>query len=54
MPLSAKGQEILGKYKKQYGSDRGKSNFYASINKGNPGTGQWHGKKKGDVQVLGR
>jgi len=34
MPLSAKGKKILGAMKKEYGTKKGKSVFYASINKG--------------------
>lgn len=34
MPLSKKGKKILGAMKKQYGSEKGKKVFYASINKG--------------------
>ena len=34
MPLTDKGQKILGSMKKQYGSKKGESVFYASANKG--------------------
>lgn len=34
MPLSAKGDTILSAMVKQYGTKKGKSVFYASINKG--------------------
>ena len=34
MPLSSKGEKILGSMKKQYGSEKGESVFYASANKG--------------------
>ena len=34
MPLTDKGQKILGSMKEQYGSKKGKSVFYASANKG--------------------
>jgi hypothetical protein len=34
MPLTSKGQTILGSMIKQYGAKKGKSVFYASINKG--------------------
>lgn len=34
MPLTEKGQKILANMKKEYGSKKGKSIFYASINKG--------------------
>jgi len=34
MPLTKKGRKILSAMKKQYGSKKGESVFYASINKG--------------------
>ena len=34
MPLTKKGKKILRAMKKQYGSKKGESVFYASINKG--------------------
>ena len=34
MPLTAKGEEILSAMQKQYGSEKGKSVFYASKNAG--------------------
>ena len=34
MPLTDKGQKILGSMKEQYGSKKGESVFYASANKG--------------------
>jgi len=34
VPLTDKGQKILGNMKKQYGKDKGESVFYASANKG--------------------
>jgi hypothetical protein len=34
MPLTSKGQKILDKMQKEYGSKKGDSVFYASINKG--------------------
>ncbi len=34
MPLTSKGKKVLSAMKKEYGSKRGKSVFYASINKG--------------------
>jgi hypothetical protein len=34
MPLTAKGSKIMANMKKQYGSDKGESVFYASRNKG--------------------
>lgn len=34
MPLTAKGKKVLSAMKKEYGAKKGKSVFYASINKG--------------------
>ena len=34
MPLTDKGQKILGSMKEQYGKDKGEQVFYASANKG--------------------
>lgn len=34
MPLTKKGKKILASMKKQYGSKKGESVFYKSINKG--------------------
>jgi len=34
VPLTDKGQKIMSSMKKQYGSDKGESVFYASRNKG--------------------
>ena len=34
MPLTAKGEKILGAMKKHYGAKKGKSVFYASANAG--------------------
>lgn len=34
MPLNKKGKKIMSAMKKEYGSEKGKSVFYASENKG--------------------
>lgn len=34
MPLTRKGSEILANMTKEYGAKKGKSVFYASVNKG--------------------
>jgi len=34
MPLSEKGKKILAEMQSQYGAEKGKSVFYASINSG--------------------
>lgn len=42
MPLTPKGEKIMGAMQDSYGSDKGKSVFYASRNKG-----RIHGVDKG-------
>jgi hypothetical protein len=44
MPLTSSGEKVLSSMTKEYGSKKGKSVFYASINKGKPGSKKWHGK----------
>lgn len=34
VPLTSKGKKVLANYEKEYGAEKGKSYFYASINKG--------------------
>jgi len=34
MPLTSKGNKVMGAMKKEYGAKKGKSIFYASANKG--------------------
>ena len=34
MPMTAKGEKIMGSMRKQYGAEKGKRVFYASANKG--------------------
>ena len=34
MPQTAKGKKIMASMKKEYGAKKGKSVFYASVNKG--------------------
>lgn len=48
MPLTKSGRSVLGSMKNQYGEEKGESVFYASINKGKPGSSQWH-KMKGKL-----
>lgn len=45
MPLTDTGQTVLGQMKKRYGEEKGESVFYASINKGKPGSEKWHKMK---------
>jgi hypothetical protein len=44
MPLSETGKEVMRAMVKKYGVKKGKEVFYASINKGKPGSSKWHGK----------
>jgi hypothetical protein len=46
MPLTASGEKVLHSMTSQYGDQKGKRVFYASINKGKPGSAKWHGAKK--------
>lgn len=34
MPLTSKGKDVMGAMMREYGSTKGKSVFYASMNKG--------------------
>jgi len=46
MPLTKSGKEVMSSMKKKYGTKKGEEVFYASINKGKPGSSKWHGKSK--------
>ena len=48
MPLTKSGKKVMENMKSEYGSKKGESVFYASINKGKPGSSKWHGKSKKD------
>lgn len=43
MPLTPSGSKVLGSMRSQYGPEKGERVFYASINKGKPGSTKWHG-----------
>lgn len=45
MPLTESGSKVLSSMQKQYGGEKGKRVFYASINKGKPGSKKWHQKR---------
>ena len=45
MPLTKSGTKVLRNMQAEYGATKGKSVFYASINKGKPGSKKWHGKR---------
>lgn len=42
MPLTASGSKVMSSMQSQYGAKKGKSVFYASMNKGKPGSSKWH------------
>lgn len=44
MPLTPSGSKVLGSMQSTYGGEKGKRVFYASINKGKPGSSKWEGK----------
>jgi len=46
MPLTKKGQKILANMQSEYGPDKGKSVFYASINKGRIKGAEGRNKRK--------
>jgi hypothetical protein len=45
MPLTKSGSKVMANMTKEYGAKKGKEVFYASINKGKPGSSKWHLKK---------
>ena len=47
MPLTKSGKKVMSAMQSEYGAKKGKSVFYASINKGKAGSSKWHGKEKG-------
>lgn len=47
MPLTESGRKALAAMMKQYGAEKGKAVFYASMNKKKKGSSGWHEKKKG-------
>lgn len=46
MPLTKSGSKVMSSMKSEYGEKKGKQVFYASINKGKPGSKKWHGKRE--------
>lgn len=51
MPLTKSGKKVLGNMSDTYGKEKGKSIFYASMNKKKAGSTKWHKKRKG--RILG-
>jgi hypothetical protein len=45
MPLTPSGDKVLASMQSHYGGEKGKRVFYASINKGKPGSSKWEGRK---------
>ena len=45
MPLTKSGKKVMNAMRKRYGSKKGKSVFYASMNKGKKGSKKWHKKR---------
>lgn len=54
MPLTKSGSNVMRNMKSEYGSDKGERVFYASINKGKPGSEKWHGKKASKGRSMTR
>ena len=52
MPLTKSGKKVLTSMEKEYGNEKGKKVFYASINKKTPGSKKWHKKKKTNKNYL--
>jgi hypothetical protein len=46
MPLTKSGKKVLRRMQKEYGKEKGREVFYASINKHKKGSEKWHRKKK--------
>ena len=47
MSLTKTGKTVLGNMEDEYGAEKGKQVFYASINKGKSGSEDWHKTKLG-------
>jgi len=46
MPITKSGQKVMRKMMEEYGMEKGKSVFYASINKKKAASSKWHEKRK--------
>ncbi len=46
MPLTESGKDVLSQMQDEYGDEKGKEVFNASINKGKKGSEKWHEKGK--------
>lgn len=45
MPRTAVGEKVLASMIEQYGEEKGRQVYYASINKGVKGSEKWHKKR---------
>ena len=52
MPLTKDGKKVMSNMVKEYGPEKAKEVFYASINKKKPGSDKWHKAKKGHAKPL--
>jgi len=46
MPLTKSGKSVLSAMTKEYGAEKGKSVFYASMNAKKKGSNKWHKTSK--------
>lgn len=53
MPLTKDGSKVMASMQSEYGAKKGKSVFYASVNKGKPGSSKWH-RKTGGARSLSK
>lgn len=42
MPLTPTGKKVKRAMTREYGAEKGERVFYASMNKGRPGSSKWH------------
>lgn len=54
MPLTQTGNKVKRSMESTYGPKKGESVFYASINKGKPGSAKWHGKKSSSSRSMSK
>lgn len=53
MPLTTTGRDVMENMKETYGSEKkAKRVFYASLNKGKPGSSKWHRKRKARARAV--
>ena len=50
VPLTKTGTKVKSEMQRQYGSEKGEHVFYASMNKGRPGSKSWHRKASKDLR----